>query len=62
MAIFTIEEIQKADEPDFLVDCVIRLKGTIYKVHAAIPWDDAKLIAISALGDGFEIEIEEHTN
>lgn len=61
MAIFTLEDIQASDEPGFLVDCVMRLKGTIYKVHAAITWDDAKLIAISAIEDGFQIEIEEHT-
>lgn len=62
MAIFTIAEINESEEPGFLVDCVMRLNGTLYKSYAAIPWDEAKSIAISALEDGFEIEIEEHTN
>lgn len=61
MAIFTLAEIQASDEPGFLVDCVIRFKGTIHKAHAAISWDDAKVIAASALENGFQIEIEEHT-
>lgn len=60
MAIFTLAEIQASDEPGFLLDCVIRLKGTIHKSYAAISWDDAVSIAIPALEDGFQIEIEEH--
>ncbi len=60
MAIFTLAEINASDEPGFLVDCVMRLNGTIYRAFAAIPWDEAKSIAISAIEDGFQVEIEEH--
>ncbi len=63
MAIFTTDanDIINADIPDFLVDLIIRNQGTIQVAYVAIDWDEASKRALSAIDEGLQVQIEEHT-
>ena len=62
MMVSTIEELNAMEKPDFTVDVVLRLNGTMHMAYSALKWHEGKLLSKWAIEDGFTVEIEESDN